>query len=267
MRDFEIIYAAATYALPNSNILNIISKANKEPNKTFVLEMFQTQEKLEFKFDDNTINSLYMNGVVDKEVVHQTQYYVKFPSPFVQKRLFNYFSYELFKQMGTLVKPFVSLDDVITDTDLNIGNLLKLYQEYLVKNRDWLFKEAPRRSDLKLFEAVYHFNLFSYLNEFLRGKEGRVLPEFPTGNGKIDLIIKYKGKQYGIELKSYRDQAGFKMALKQAAVYGKRLGLSEIYLSVFVESIDETSRSKYEVDYLDEEMGIRVKPFFIATGN
>ncbi|HLP60281.1 MAG TPA: ATP-binding protein [Candidatus Deferrimicrobium sp.] len=267
LRDFDIVYAAATYALPNNTILNIISKANKEPNKTFVFDMFQTNEKLEFKFDNKIINALYMNGIADKQVVDQTRYYLKFSSPFVQKRLFNYFSYEMFRQMGTLVEPFTSLDEMITDTGLNIKNLLGLYEEYLVKNKDWLFKDAPRRNDLRIYEAVYHFNLFSYLNEFLREKGGCVVPEFPTGNGKIDLLIKYKGKLYGIELKSYKDQAGFKMALKQAALYGKRLELGEIFLSVFVEYIDEKNRAKYEVDYLDEEIGVTVKPVFIATGN
>ena len=267
MRDYEIAYAAATYALPNNTILNIISKANQEPNKSFIFDMFQTNEKLEFKFDDKIINSLYMNGIADKEIVDQTKYYIKFSSPFVQKRLFNYFSYEMFRQMGTLVEPFTSLDNVITDTDLHIKNLLGLYQEYLAKNKDWLFKEAPRRNDLRIYEAVYHFNLFSYINEFLRNKNGQVIPEFPTGNGKIDLLIYYQGKQYGIELKSYRDEAGFKLALKQAALYGKRLQLGEIFLSVFVQYIDDKNRAKYEVDYLDEETGIMVKPVFIATGN
>lgn len=81
------------------------------------------------------------------------------------------------------------------------------------------------------------------------------------------LLIYYKGKQYGIELKSYKDQPGFKMALKQAALYGKRLQLNEVFLSVFVPYIDGKSRAKYEVDYLDEEIGVRVKPVFIATGN
>ena len=267
MRNFEIAYAAATYALPNNTILNIISKANKEPNKTYVLDMFQTNEKLEFRFDNKIINALYMNGIADKEVVDQTRYYLKFSSPFVQKRLFNYFSDELFRQMGTLVEPFTNLDGIITDTDLNIKSLLGFYQEYLAKNKGWLFKEAPRRSDLKIFEAVYHFNLFSYLNEFLRDKGGYVVPEFPTGNGKIDLLIKYKGKQHGIELKSYKDQAGFKIALKQAALYGKRLLLGEVFLSIFVPFIDEKNRTKYEVDYLDQETGIKVKPVFIVTGN
>jgi hypothetical protein len=36
---------------------------------------------------------------------------------------------------------------------LNIKNLVKLYQQYLVKNKAWLFKNAPRRSVMKIFES------------------------------------------------------------------------------------------------------------------
>lgn len=269
-RDFEIVYAAATYALPNNNILNIISKAKEEANKILLFKMFQTDEKLEFRFDDSTTNAMYMNGVVDKEVEDETRYYLRFSCPFVQKRLFNYFSHELFQELGTLVEPFTSLDDVVTETHLDIRNLVQLYQKYLQKNRDWLLKDVPRRSDLKIYEAVFHFNLFSYLNEFLRSKGGRVFPEFPTGNGQIDLVIEYGDKVYGIELKSYSDQAGYRSALKQAARYGKRLGLAEIFLVIFVESIDEKSRDMYERDYLDEEEEgapkIKVIPLFVETG-
>jgi hypothetical protein len=193
MRDFEIAYAAATYALPNNTILNIISKAKQEPNKTYVLDMFQTNEKKEFRFDNKIINALYMNGIADKEVVDQTRYFIKFSSPFVQKRLFNYFSDELFRQMGTLVEPFTNLDDVITDTDLNLKNLLGLYEEYLDKNKDWLFKEAPRRSDLKIFEAIYHFNLFSYhlkwvIKENL--KKNRLIKAIPQKIGQLEKKLK-----------------------------------------------------------------------------
>ncbi len=67
--------------------------------------------------------------------------------------------------MGRLAPPFTNLDNVITDTDIYVPNLLKLYQTYLKKNKEWLFKSVPRRTDMGIYEAVYHFNLFSYLDE------------------------------------------------------------------------------------------------------
>ncbi len=266
IREFEWVYSAAIYALPNNNILNIISKAKEGPNKTLIMELYKTEEKLAFTFDEPTINALYMNGVVDKEVDEEARYYLRFSSPFVQKRLFNYFSRTLFKQMGRLVEPFLKLDNVITPTHLDIPGLMKLYQTYLDNNKSWLFKDVPRRSDLRVYEAVFHFNLYSYIDKFLQNKKGRVFPEFPTGNGKIDLLIRYNNIHYGIELKSFSDDSGYRLALNQAAQYGKQFQLPEIYLVTFVESIDETNRQTYEVDYLDPGTTVTVKPIFIQTG-
>jgi len=266
MKEFRQVYAAASYALPNNNILNLISKAKEEDNKTLLLKMFQTDKKLKFKFDDKIANALYMNGLVDFEVENQVDYYLKFSSPFVQKRLFNYFSNEYFNDLGMLTDPLIKLGHIITPESLDIIEILKIYQQYLDKNKNWLFKRAPRRSDHRLFEAVFHFNLYSYLDEFFRGNQVEVLPEFPTGNGKIDLLLYYKDRRYGIELKSFRDEALFQKALEKAAHYGKQLGLTEIYLVSFIEIIDEETRGIFEKPFTEPVTGVTVKPFFIRTG-
>ncbi|VEN73221.1 conserved hypothetical protein [Candidatus Desulfarcum epimagneticum] len=139
-------------------------------------------------------------------------------------------------------------------------------RKYLVKNRDWIFSDAPRRSDLRVYEAVFHFNLYMYLSGFIRRFGGEVYPEFPTGNGKIDLIVKYAGKTYGIEVKSYTDRRGYSEALTQAARYGDQLKLKEITLVFFVESINDENRAKYEADFFDDETGVNVTPVFVETG-
>jgi hypothetical protein len=266
LRDFEIASAAATYALPNNNILNIISKAKEEKNRTMILELFRTSEKLEFRFDNKIVNSLYLNGIVDKEVVDYTHYYLKFSSPFIQKRLFNYFSDELFQYMGKFFEPFDGADDWTLETHLDIPEIIRQYELYFKNNRDWLLKDAPKRVDLRIFEAVYHFNLYSYLKQLLKSEGGSVLPEFPTGNGKIDLILSYSGKRYGIELKSFTSRGRYLKALEQAARYGKQLNLKEIFLVFFIESINEENRKKYEKIHQDEASKVRVVPLFVETG-
>jgi hypothetical protein len=266
MNNFERIYTAATDLLPNNNILNIISKAKQEPYKSVVLELFRTDDLIDFKFDNEHLNFLYMNGVIEPEEVSSTRIVSRFASPFVQKRLFNYFSNDLFGVMGRLVEPFDTLEDAITEETLNIRNIMKRYQNYLVKNKEWLLKDAPRRKDLRIFEAVYHFNVYMYLHQLLRSKGWNVHPEFPTGNGKIDIVIENKTNTYGIELKSYGDYSSFKKALTRAADYGKKLGLKEISLVFFIEYIDDKNRGKYEKDYLDERTGVRVIPIFVDTG-
>ncbi len=103
--DFEEVYTDAIDVLPNNSILNIISKAKHESYKTAVLELFKTQDIIQFKFDSPHLNYLFMNGIVTSEKI-KGKNYVRFSCPFVQKRLFNYFSHELFRYMGKIFEPF-----------------------------------------------------------------------------------------------------------------------------------------------------------------
>lgn len=265
--EFETVYTAATDALPNNNILNIISKADKKPYNEMVYKLFNTNKLVKFKFDNKKINYLYMNGVIVPDLKERGKRYVKFASPFVQKRLFNYFSDEFFPDMDLLVPPGDDLDDAINDEELNIPNILERYKNYLVQNKDWLFKEAPRRKDSRLFEAVFHFNLYMYLSEFLDPFDGRVYPEFPTGNGKIDLVIHYKKRVYGIELKSFRDMRSYQAVLPRAAQYGQQLGLEEINLVCFIESMDKEKLKTLQTDFHDPQTRVTVKTLIIQTGS
>lgn len=74
MEEWEEVYEAATYILPNNNILYIISKAKEEENKDFILKLFQTDKKLKFRYDNPVTNALYMNGVVGREKAGDVHY-------------------------------------------------------------------------------------------------------------------------------------------------------------------------------------------------
>ena len=265
LRDFEIVEAAASNRLPNANIINLISKANEQPHRDFLIELFQTEEKIAFKYDDPSINFLYMNGVIEEEIANETESYVKFPSPFVQKRLFNRFADIVFPDTGTLYPPFTKLTGILTPAGLHIKNMLRLYEAYLQKNHAWLFKEAPRRADLRLYEAVYHFNLYMWLERFLQSVGGRVYPEFPTGNGQIDLLIRYQKQRYGVELKSFRSDFAYAAALDQSARYAQQLQLSTITVIFFVEAVDDETRALYEAPYRDESSAVSVEPVLVTT--
>ena len=266
MRNFEEAYFAAINLLPNNNVLNIVSKAKQEPYRDLVLDLFRTDEKVPFAYDDPYLNFMYLNGVIDWEQESPTEGYVKFSSPLVQKRLFNYFSRTLFRGMGRPHDPFDDLGDTITEDSLNVKNLLRRYGAYLRENNEWLLKGVPRRADLRPYEAVYHFGLYTYLGKFLQRHHGQVWPEFPTGNGKVDLIIKHAGQVYGLEVKSFASAYEYREALGQAARYGQQLGLEEITLAFFVETVDETNRARYEVVYEDQDTGVTVTVVFVETG-
>jgi hypothetical protein len=266
--EWKYAYMYASQGFPNNNILNLIEKAKRQPYRDKVLELFRTDEKMAFRFDNEHLNYLYMNGIIDMEENRdEMELHVRFSCPFVQKRLFDYFSHEIFHHMGRLLEPFENLEDAVNEEGLDIKRIIGKYQSYLDKNREWLFKDVPRRSDLRIFEAVYHFNLFRYLYDLLKEWKSGVYPEFPTGNGKIDILIKHGGQLYGLELKSFTTRKGYQDALHQAALYGRQLGLKEIVLVFFIEHIDQENRQKYEADYVEKgkEGDIVVKPIFVQT--
>ncbi|MDM8528894.1 AAA-like domain-containing protein [Anaerolineales bacterium HSG24] len=263
---FNQVYGAALYVLPNNNILNLISKARQEPYKQVVLELFKTDKKVRFRYDNPTSNFLYMNGVINWER-EEEKYYAKFPSPFVQRRLFNAFADDIFPHVGQTYDPFDDLSDTVTDNTLNVTNLMRRYETYLRQNREWLLRDAPRRkTDGRIMEATYHFNLYLYLKSFLYDYKSRVHPEFPTGNGKIDIIIKHGEKMYGMEVKSFSGERGYRTALTDTATYGKQLGLSEISLVFFCEYITDENREKYQKLYHNSKTGVTVSPVFVVVG-
>ncbi|OAD21581.1 hypothetical protein THIOM_002645 [Candidatus Thiomargarita nelsonii] len=69
-------------------------------------------------------------------------------------------------------------------------------------------------------------------------------PEFPTGNGKVDLHLQC-GKQRGIiEVKSFVDSYQIKSDQDQAADYAKNLGISSVTIALFIPVLEETVLEK-----------------------
>ena len=264
LNQFDYVYSEAIHVLPNNNIINIISKAKQPPYQYFILKLFQTNERIDFRYDNSIINYLYMNGIIDIEKESLNKF-VRFSSLFVQKRLFNYFFHELFSETGRLTEPFEIIDHAIDENCINIKNLMQLYEKYLKKNKGWLLKNAPTRKDLRIFEAVYHFNLYMYLYHFLLPFKAQIWPEFPTGNGNIDLIVKYSNQIYGIELKSFTNEKSYRNAITKCANYALQLNIKRIALVFFVDTIDEENRKKFEKIHQDEITGVEVETIFIGT--
>ncbi len=71
---------------------------------------------------------------------------------------------------------------------------------------------------------------------------------------------------FGLELKSFADIRQYRKALIQAAKYGKKLGVLEIWLVLFIETVDEKNRQQFEADYTDNKTGVIVHPVFVQTG-
>lgn len=247
MATWELVRHKARYTEPNNTILNLIAKARLPEYQGFLLELF-TRSDLTFAFHDPTVSYLYMHGLIEPETIRQPSGELaevcRFSSPFIQDTLYHALSSDLVgDRLPTLaLHPLDDLADVFKPVaSLDLSALLRRYKEYLVRLKakginPW--REQPRRqTDQHLTEAVGHFHLYAWLQTAI-GRRCAVSPEFPTGNGRVDLHIRCGEKRGVIEVKSFVDQYQAREDRNQAARYAKRLNLGNVTLATFV-PIDE----------------------------
>ncbi|ETR73605.1 MAG: hypothetical protein OMM_00809 [Candidatus Magnetoglobus multicellularis str. Araruama] len=239
------VYLSACELEHNNTVRNIISKARNE-YKSNVIELF-TNANVHFSFNYDWCNYMYMHGLIGYEIVQEYNKFshvCRFSSPFIQTCLYSALTGDLKQthQFSILaLDPLDTLDDVACGTTLNIKALLERYKEYLKRLKEsghnpW--RNQPRRKDFHLTEAVGHFHLYYWLQMAL-GIQSTISPEFPTGNGKVDLHIEYQEKKGIIEVKSFTNANDAKLARKQAANYAKKTGYPDVTIAMFAPFTDE----------------------------
>lgn len=245
---WEWVWHKARFVEPNNTVLNLIAKARLPEYQGFLLELF-TRADLPFAFHDPTVSYLYMHGLIEPETVRQANgelaEFCRFSSPFIQDTLYHALSSDLVGDRLPMLAlhPLDDLADVFKPAaGFDLPALLRRYKEYLVRLKaknlnPW--KEQPRRkTDAQLIEAVGHFHLYAWLQTAI-GRRCAVSPEFPTGNGRVDLHIRCGERRGIIEVKSFVDQYQAGQDRLQAARYGKRLSMDGVTLAVFVPIEDE----------------------------
>jgi hypothetical protein len=248
------VYAASLHIEHNNTIQNMIIKAKSEYNAE-VVKLF-TDANIEFSFNLDWCNFMYMHGLITYEKIHQTgeiQYICRFSSPYVQSILYRVFTGESMKNLSGKVmalEPFDVLADVFDEPVLNIPALLDRYKVYLHRLKEkgenpWV--DQPRRkSDCHFTEAVGHFHLYHWLKMALDGLCA-VVPEFPTGNGKVDLHLICQNKKGLIEVKSYVNAVKYNAAIRQAAEYAAQTRHEHVSIAMFTPFTDEKVLSQLSV--------------------
>jgi len=238
-------YQAACQIEWNNTVLNLVKKAKGE-HRDRVVALFASED-IPFSLDEDWCNYLYLNGIIDTQRTVDSQgkptFVCRFSCPFIQERLFAAFGRELVDDRPPIlaIEPLDDLADVFGSDELNLPALLDRYKAYLArlaaKDIDpW--RDQPRRSDLRLTEAVAHFHLYAWLQAAV-GRRGVVSPEFPTGNGKVDLHLRCDGREGVIEVKSFVDMYELERSREQAARYAATLSTGRVTLALFVPSQDE----------------------------
>ena len=246
LNTWKTVHHAAMTLEWNNTVLNIVKKV-RMGYVPHVLELFSRSD-VSFSIDAQWCAYLYMNGVIMPEL--QTDQsgektsVCRFSCPFIQKRLYNALTDDLIGDRLPMlaVDPLDDLSDVFEGETLNLPSLLDRYKAYLVRMKAKglnPFKDQPRRTDLQYTEAVGHFHLYAWMKQAVEDV-CVISPEFPTGNGKVDLHLKCMDKLGIIEIKSFRSHARTQTGILQAASYARSLNLTSVTIALFV-PLDDVS--------------------------
>ena len=256
----------AQYVEPNNTIMNLIAKARIPEYRDFLITLF-TQSDRPFVFHNPLHNYLYLHGILDSETVRQPNgalaQICRFASPFIQKCLYDAIGWELVGDATPILalEPLDMLADVFEGAELHLPALLQRYKDYLTRLKTrginpW--KDQPRRkTDLHLTEAVGHFHLYAWLHQAI-GRRCVVSPEFPTGNGKVDIHVKCGEKRGIIEVKSFVDAYQLDEDKTQAARYAKSLGFDTVTLTTFVPVEDDAVLAKLSGEHALDDVRVNV---------
>ena len=263
MGAWETVYRRASYTEWNNTVLNLVAKAKGE-YRGQVMNLF-VKSDISFNLRAKWCSYLYLNGVIGYSTQTDTQGTVReicrFSSPFIQKCLFDALTNDVVGD--SLSMPALEILDDLADVfadGLNLSALLTRYKAYLTRIKAKglnPFEDQPRRTDLHYTEAVGHFHLYAWLKEAV-DDICVISPEFPTGNGKVDIHVRCKDTEGIIEVKSFRSPARTKEAVLQAAAYAKSLGLASVTLALFVPVEDEIILNKLSVQNVIDTVSVNM---------
>ncbi|SLM29477.1 conserved hypothetical protein [Desulfamplus magnetovallimortis] len=261
---WDDVYRSALFREWNNTVLNLVKKARGEYQNQIV-ELF-THSDIPFSIDVEWCAHAYLNGIIDTETVEDDMGMktdvCRFANPFIQRRLYNALTTDLIGDRLPILSldPLDTLEDVFENPEIDTPALLNRYKDYLKRLKakginPW--KDQPRRSDMHYTEYVGHFHLYFWLQSAL-SRLCSISPEFPTGNGRVDLMLRCTDKQAIIEVKSFKDQWELKHSKTQAVSYAKKLGLKATTLALFVPVEDEDTLSKLSSSERVEGLSLHV---------
>jgi len=252
LEQWRRVYMRALYAERNNNVMNLVVKARK-PYAKEVQTLF-VKTDVPFSVGEPWCDYLELNGIIVEKTATDSsgsdRLVCQFASPFVQLRIYQGFSSQLQEKLDDIpaLEGTDMLEDVFEPKRFNVAALLQRYKIHLEflrsRGRD-PFRDQPMRADFQLPEAVGHFHLYAWLQKAV-GWAVSITPEFPTGNGKVDLWVRHETGPVLIEVKSLGAARQLITARKQAARYAQQQGLTEATLAAFVPTNQPEALSKLE---------------------
>jgi hypothetical protein len=169
----------------NSHFDNITEKA-KQYKETFIDIVF---DGVEYIPGDEEQSLLLTHGLIKAEGKN-----IKVSNPIYKKR----FTKTFFRESGAIVD--VSVKGYFRpDGLLNMGAVLSDFEEYIIQIGVSAFYKSQ-----KPYERTGQFLLTAWLYQFVEGKKGELRYEVPSGLGRMDILLIYRGHKYIIETKINR---------------------------------------------------------------
>jgi len=169
----------------NSHFDNITEKA-KQYKETFINIVF---DGVEYIPGDDEQSLLLTHGLIKAEGKN-----IKVSNPIYKKR----FTKTFFRESGAIVD--VSVKGYFRpDGLLNMGAVLSDFEEYIIQIGVSAFYKSQ-----KPYERTGQFLLTAWLYQFVEGKKGELRYEVPSGLGRMDILLIYRGHKYIIETKINR---------------------------------------------------------------
>ena len=169
----------------NSHFDNITEKA-KQYKETFIDIVF---DGVEYIPGDDEQSLLLTHGLIKAEGKN-----IKVSNPIYKKR----FTKTFFRESGAIVD--VSVKGYFRpDGLLNMEAILSDFEEYIIQIGVSAFYKSQ-----KPYERTGQFLLTAWLYQFVEGKKGELRYEVPSGLGRMDILLIYRGHKYIIETKINR---------------------------------------------------------------
>jgi len=110
--------------------------------------------------------------------------------------------------------------------NLDMEKILKEFQFFYRRNSEaWI-------SRYEFKESAQHLLLMAFLQRIVNSG-GEIIREMAVGNGRIDMLVRFKDQEFPFELKIKLDRYSIPDGKQQLAAYMDKLGLSKGFLVVF----------------------------------
>ena len=130
-------------------------------------------------------------------------------------------------------------DYLSKDGRIQMDELLDNFRDFIGR-AGYKILEVPETPQ----EFVGQYLLLAYLDLFVRKIGGHLYPEVPTGRGRMDIIILYRGEKHIVETKLWRGERRYQSGKRQLTEYLSKEGVQHGYYIVFDHR--KGAQSKYE---------------------